>query len=154
MLARCCPRRAPIGRQVSRDSLWLNSGTNQVRLLICLTGFTYHHHHQCTAPYVKLYLMSDRKCIGKFKTNRSKPSLDPLFQQQFTFRHEYRNAVLQVIVWADYGKRDRKSLMGVAQIQLASLDISSLVVSWYLLFNAPSMACSSHTSSKALRHTI
>lgn len=98
--------------------------------------------------------MHNRKCIGKFKTTRSKPTLDPLFQEQFTFRQDYHNSVLQVIVWADYGKRDHKSLMGVAQIQLASLDISSLIVSWYRLFNAPSMACSSHVSSKALRHTI
>jgi len=58
-----------------------------------------------------------------------------------------------VIVWGNYGKKDRKSLMGIVQIHLNDLDISSLVIGWYKLFNAPSTT-SSLVSSKALRHTL
>lgn len=56
-------------------------------------------------------------------------------------------------MWGDYGKKDRKSLMGIVQIHLDDLDISDLVIGWYKLFNVPSMTNSS-TSSKALRHLI
>lgn len=97
--------------------------------------------------------MKDKKCIAKFKTNARQYTLDPLFQEKFIFRYDYENCVLQVIVWGDYGRKDRKCLMGISQIQLGELEISNLVIDWYQLFNAPSMA-SSFVSSKALRQTI
>lgn len=110
-----------------------------------------------TAPYVKIYLMKDKKCVAKFKTNQMRCTLDALYQQRFIFRDDYANCVLQVIVWGDYGKRDRKSLMGLAQIHLNDVDISNLVIGWYKLFNAPSLTSSSSlsmSSSKLLRQTI
>lgn len=110
------------------------------------------------SPYVKVYLMRDKKCLAKFKTNQARETLDPLYQQRFLFRDDYSNCVLQVIVWGDYGKRDKKSLMGAVQIFINDLDMSNLVIGWYKLFNAHSMtsACSSTlvSSSKALRQTL
>lgn len=97
--------------------------------------------------------MKEKKCVAKFKTNTMPHTLDPLYQEKFIFRYDYENCVLQVIVWGDYGRKDRKSLMGVSQIQLGGLEISKLVIDWYQLFNAPSMA-SSFVSSKALRQTM
>lgn len=46
---------------------------------------------------------------------------------------------LQVIVWGDYGRMDHKSFMGVAQILLEELDLSSTVIGWYKLFPPSSL---------------
>lgn len=59
----------------------------------------------------------------------------------------------KLIVWGDYGKKDRKSLMGIVQIKIDDIDITNLVIGWYRMFNAPSMA-HSLVSSKALRHQL
>ena len=48
-------------------------------------------------------------------------------------------ALLQVIVWGDYGRMDRKVFMGVVQILLDELDLSNLVIGWYKLFSTSSM---------------
>ena len=108
------------------------------------------------SPYVKVYLIKNKKCVAKFKTSQVKRTLDPFYQQRFIFRDDYSNSVLQAIVWADYGKKDRKSLMGVVQIHLSDLDISTVLVGWYKLFNVPSMANSMtmSSSSKTLRQTL
>lgn len=47
--------------------------------------------------YVKLYLVKNRKCLGKAKTTLSnKRTLNPLFQQQLTFHEDYHGCILQV----------------------------------------------------------
>lgn len=46
---------------------------------------------------------------------------------------------LQVIVWGDYGRMDHKCFMGVAQILLEELDLSSVVIGWYKLFPPSSL---------------
>lgn len=48
------------------------------------------------APYVKVYLVSGKKCIDKLKTNTARRTLDPLYQQQLVFRQAYQGCVLQV----------------------------------------------------------
>lgn len=45
----------------------------------------------------------------------------------------------QVIVWGDYGRMDHKCFMGVAQILLEELDLSSVVIGWYKLFPPSSL---------------
>lgn len=49
------------------------------------------------------------------------------------------SSLLQVIVWGDYGRMDRKVFMGVVQILLDELDLSNLVIGWYKLFSTSSM---------------
>ncbi|XP_074782281.1 regulating synaptic membrane exocytosis protein 3 isoform X1 [Athene noctua] len=49
----------------------------------------------------------------------------------------------QVIVWGDYGRMDHKCFMGMAQIVLEELDLSSAVAGWYKLFPTSSLADSS-----------
>ncbi|XP_074904811.1 regulating synaptic membrane exocytosis protein 3 [Buteo buteo] len=49
----------------------------------------------------------------------------------------------QVIVWGDYGRMDHKCFMGMAQIILEELDLSSAVAGWYKLFPTSSLADSS-----------
>uniref|UniRef100_A0A4W5K3Y9 C2 domain-containing protein n=1 Tax=Hucho hucho TaxID=62062 RepID=A0A4W5K3Y9_9TELE len=94
---------------------------------------------QLPAPYVKVYLMDNGKCIVKKKTRLAKKTLDPLYQQQLQFEESPEGKVLQIIVWGDYGRMDHKSFMGAAQILLDDLDLSNMVIGWFKLFPPTSL---------------
>jgi len=92
------------------------------------------------APWVKVYLVSGKKCLAKAKTAPARRTLDPLFQQQLVFHERYGGCVLQVTVWGDYGRVEgKKVFMGVAQIMLDDLDLSNIVIGWYKLFGTSSL---------------
>ena len=92
------------------------------------------------APWVKVYLVSGKKCLAKAKTASARRTLDPLFQQQLIFHERYGGCVLQVTVWGDYGRVEgKKVFMGVAQIMLDDLDLSNIVIGWYKLFGTSSL---------------
>uniref|UniRef100_A0A671UDW1 Regulating synaptic membrane exocytosis 1 n=1 Tax=Sparus aurata TaxID=8175 RepID=A0A671UDW1_SPAAU len=91
------------------------------------------------APYVKVYLLNNGAYVAKKKTKIARKTLDPLYQQALLFDESPQGKVLQVIVWGDYGRMDHKSFMGVAQILLEELDLSSTVIGWYKLFPPSSL---------------
>ncbi|XP_048005056.1 regulating synaptic membrane exocytosis protein 1 isoform X10 [Leguminivora glycinivorella] len=92
------------------------------------------------APYVKVYLVSGKRCIAKAKTSTARRTLDPLYQQTLTFRENFKGCVLQVTVWGDYGRIEgKKVFMGVAQIMLDDLNLSNIVIGWYKLFGTVSL---------------
>ncbi|XP_065256655.1 regulating synaptic membrane exocytosis protein 1 isoform X4 [Emys orbicularis] len=91
------------------------------------------------APYVKVYLLENGACVAKKKTRIARKTLDPLYQQTLFFDESPHGKVLQVIVWGDYGRMDHKCFMGVAQILLEELDLSSVVIGWYKLFPPSSL---------------
>ncbi|XP_026124076.1 regulating synaptic membrane exocytosis protein 1-like isoform X2 [Carassius auratus] len=91
------------------------------------------------APYVKIYLLHNGAYVAKKKTKIARKTLDPLYQQTLQFEESPQDKVLQVIVWGDYGRMDHKSFMGVAQILLEELDLSSNVIGWYKLFPPSSL---------------
>lgn len=91
------------------------------------------------APYVKVYLLNNGAYVAKKKTKIARKTLDPLYQQALLFDESPQGKVLQVIVWGDYGRMDHKSFMGVAQILLDELDLSSTVIGWYKLFPPSSL---------------
>uniref|UniRef100_A0A1A8LFX4 Regulating synaptic membrane exocytosis 2b n=2 Tax=Nothobranchius pienaari TaxID=704102 RepID=A0A1A8LFX4_9TELE len=91
------------------------------------------------APYVKVYLMDNGKCVLKRRTRLARKTLDPLYQQQLQFEENPEGKVLQIIVWGDYGRMDHKSFMGAAQILLDDLDLSNMVIGWFKLFLATSL---------------
>ena len=110
------------------------------------------------APWVKVYLVSGKKCLAKAKTSPARRTLDPLFQQQLLFHERYGGCVLQITVWGDYGRsverkiarkiiyfslifrvEGKKVFMGVAQIMLDDLDLSNIVIGWYKLFGTSSL---------------
>ncbi|XP_070533508.1 regulating synaptic membrane exocytosis protein 2-like isoform X5 [Ptychodera flava] len=99
------------------------------------------------APYVKVYLMDGKRCVGKRKTKIARRTLDPLYQQTLTFEEEHKGKVLQITVWGDYGRMDRKVFMGVSQILLDDIDLSSNTLGWYKLFTTSSLADTPHRSS-------
>uniref|UniRef100_UPI0037E85C8F regulating synaptic membrane exocytosis protein 1 isoform X1 n=1 Tax=Semicossyphus pulcher TaxID=241346 RepID=UPI0037E85C8F len=91
------------------------------------------------APYVKVYLLDNGSCKAKKKTKIARKTLEPLYQQHLLFDESPQGKVLQVIVWGDYGRLDHKCFMGVAQILLEDLDLSSTVIGWYKLFPPSSL---------------
>ncbi|PKU33429.1 regulating synaptic membrane exocytosis protein 3 [Limosa lapponica baueri] len=95
------------------------------------------------ATYVKVYLLENGVCLAKKKTKVVKKTCDPSYQQPLLFEESPQGKVLQVIVWGDYGRMDHKCFMGMAQIVLEELDLSSVVSGWYKLFPTSSLADSS-----------
>ncbi|KAM3606507.1 uncharacterized protein V6R79_017621 [Siganus canaliculatus] len=91
------------------------------------------------APYVKVYLLDNGTCKAKKKTKIARKTLEPLYQQHLLFDESPQGKVLQVIVWGDYGRLDHKCFMGVAQILLEGLKLSSTVIGWYKLFPPSSL---------------
>uniref|UniRef100_A0A8C5R3S9 Regulating synaptic membrane exocytosis 1 n=1 Tax=Leptobrachium leishanense TaxID=445787 RepID=A0A8C5R3S9_9ANUR len=91
------------------------------------------------APYVKVYLLENGVCVAKKKTRIARKTLDPLYQQTLAFEESPHGKILQVNVWGDYGRMDHKCFMGVAQILLEDLDLSSVVIGWYKLFPTSSL---------------
>ncbi|OPJ71742.1 regulating synaptic membrane exocytosis protein 3 isoform A [Patagioenas fasciata monilis] len=95
------------------------------------------------ATYVKVYLLENGVCLAKKKTKAVKKTCDPSYQQPLLFEESPQGKVLQVIVWGDYGRMDHKCFMGMAQIVLEELDLSSTIMGWYKLFPTSSLADSS-----------
>uniref|UniRef100_A0A1I8M9I2 C2 domain protein n=1 Tax=Musca domestica TaxID=7370 RepID=A0A1I8M9I2_MUSDO len=93
------------------------------------------------APYVKVYLVSGKKCMDKMKTSTARRTLEPLYQQQLVFQNcNTKGCILQVTVWGDYGRIEKKVFMGVAQIMLDHIDLSNgIVIGWYKLFGTTSL---------------
>ncbi len=87
------------------------------------------------AIYVKLYLLNGVNCIEKKKTKKKQNSLNPSFSETFTFQADYRGGVLKIEIWGVYGKLNRKTFMGIAQINLDDLDLSNDVDGWYSLWD-------------------
>ncbi|VDD92527.1 unnamed protein product [Enterobius vermicularis] len=93
------------------------------------------------APYVKIYLLEGKQCVAKAKTNVAARSKNPEFQQQFVFNHSPRKKMLQITLMGEYSRMERRSFMGIAQIRLDDLDLSSRpLVDWYKLFHSSSLA--------------
>ncbi|CAF2707840.1 unnamed protein product [Rotaria sp. Silwood2] len=93
------------------------------------------------APYVKVYLLDGKTCIEKQRTRTTRRTLDPLIQQTLIFKENFRDKVLQISVWGDYSKLDRKVFMGVCQLGLKEINLNSSqqILSWYKLFSANSL---------------
>ncbi|XP_053106833.1 regulating synaptic membrane exocytosis protein 4 isoform X1 [Hemicordylus capensis] len=91
------------------------------------------------AAYIKAYLLENGVCVAKKKTKVARKSLDPLYNQVLLFPESPQGKVLQVIVWGNYGRMERKHFMGVARVLLEELDLSTLAVGWYKLFPTSSM---------------
>ncbi|XP_072489791.1 regulating synaptic membrane exocytosis protein 4 [Notamacropus eugenii] len=91
------------------------------------------------AAYIKAYLLENGVCIAKKKTKVARKSLDPLYNQVLLFPESPQGKVLQVIVWGNYGRMERKHFMGVARVLLEELDLTTLAVGWYKLFPTSSM---------------
>ena len=63
------------------------------------------------APWVKVYLVSGKKCLAKAKTSQARRTLDPLFQQQLIFSQRYGGCVLQVNCFGGYSLKPYQALI-------------------------------------------
>ncbi|XP_043656140.1 regulating synaptic membrane exocytosis protein 2 isoform X13 [Drosophila teissieri] len=107
------------------------------------------------APYVKVYLVSGKRCVDKMKTSSARRTLDPLYQQQLVFKQSYTGCILQITVWGDYGRIEKKVFMGVAQIMLDDLNLSNIVIGWYKLFGTTSLvSCPTNIGLGSRRSSI
>uniref|UniRef100_A0A8C2YXE6 Regulating synaptic membrane exocytosis 4 n=1 Tax=Cyclopterus lumpus TaxID=8103 RepID=A0A8C2YXE6_CYCLU len=112
------------------------------------------------AAYIKVYLLENGICVAKKKTKSVRKSLDPLYNQVLVFSESPQGKVVQVIVWGNYGRMDRKCFMGVARILLEELDLGAVVIGWYKLFPTSSMVDPTmaplirHSSQMSLESTI
>ncbi|XP_043065005.1 uncharacterized protein LOC108087138 isoform X6 [Drosophila ficusphila] len=107
------------------------------------------------APYVKVYLVSGKRCVDKMKTSSARRTLDPLYQQQLVFKQSYAGCILQITVWGDYGRIEKKVFMGVAQIMLDDLNLSNIVIGWYKLFGTTSLvSCPTNIGLGSRRSSI
>ncbi|CDW54667.1 regulating synaptic membrane exocytosis 2 [Trichuris trichiura] len=86
------------------------------------------------SPYVKVYLCNEKSVVAKAKTGLAARTPEPRFDQLLIFTEPYQNRLLQVTVVGDYGRMERKSLIGVAMIKLGHLDLSKSVEGWYKLY--------------------
>ena len=89
--------------------------------------------------YIKLYLFNGTCCVEKQKTSSKRRTLNPTFQETLKFEANHRGTILQLTIWGDYGKLDRKVFMGVAQIVLDELNLSESVLGWYKLYSVSSI---------------
>ncbi|CAN8026953.1 unnamed protein product [Ixodes persulcatus] len=102
------------------------------------------------APYVKVYLINGRKCIAKAKTVTARRTLDPLYQQVLIFNEDYRGCVLQVTVYGEYGRMDKKAFMGAAQVMLDDLNLTNMTIGWYKLFPLTSLVMAPASQGNSL----
>ena len=89
--------------------------------------------------YVKFYLFQGNVCAEKKKTSAQRRTLNPTYKETLKFEVDYKNKILQVTVWGDYGKIDKKVFMGIAQIVLDDINLTNTVVGWYKLYSVGSI---------------
>ena len=79
--------------------------------------------------------------MEKRKTSAQRRTLNPSYQETLRFESDFRGCVLQVTVWGDFGKLDKKSFMGIAQIVLddVSMSAGAPLVGWYKLYSIASV---------------
>jgi hypothetical protein len=79
-------------------------------------------------------------CAEKKKTSAQRRTLVPQYKETMRFETDFKNKMMQVTVWGDYGKVDKKVFMGIVQIVLDEINIGvAPVVGWYKLYSIGSI---------------
>jgi hypothetical protein len=93
--------------------------------------------------------MEEKRVWAKQKTNVARRSLDPLYQQVLVFddQLDIEHRTLQVSVWGDFGRMEKKLFMGIALINLDELDLSTIIIGWYKLFDSATVLTPATKSS-------
>lgn len=94
-----CDRRGHLEVEVVR-ARWLQgkAGSKTLPGKINLSKFSIFNPLMTflSAPWVKVYLVSGKRCLAKAKTTTARRTLEPLYQQQLVFHEKYQGCVLQV----------------------------------------------------------
>lgn len=89
--------------------------------------------------YIKFYLYNGVSCNEKQKTSIQRRTLNPVYNETIRFESDYKHKILQLTVWGDYGKLDKKVFMGIVQIVLNDCKLNEGVNGWYKLYPASSI---------------
>ncbi|XP_076837231.1 extended synaptotagmin-2-B isoform X2 [Brachyhypopomus gauderio] len=88
-------------------------------------------------PYVRLYLLPDKRRSGRRKTSTIKKTLNPVYDQTFEFsvpQVEWYKRTLDVAVKNGGGILSKhKGLLGKVLLDLSSIDMSKSITQWYEL---------------------
>lgn len=81
-------------------------------------------------PYVKVYLMPDKK--KKYETKVHRKTLNPVFNETFTFKVPYSEVSSKTLVFAiyDFDRFSRHDIIGEVKVKLSQVDLGSVVEEW------------------------
>jgi synaptotagmin-1 len=81
-------------------------------------------------PYVKVYLMPDKK--PKFETKVHRKTLNPIFNETFTFKVPYAEMGAKTLVFAvyDFDRFSKHDQIGQVFVPLNSVDLGRIVEEW------------------------
>lgn len=82
-------------------------------------------------PYVKVYLMPDKK--KKFETKVHRKTLNPVFNESFTFKNvPYADITGKTLVFAiyDFDRFSKHDQIGQVQVAMNSIDLGSVIEEW------------------------
>eukprot|EP00063_Salmo_salar_P005573 XP_013980408.1 PREDICTED: synaptotagmin-1-like [Salmo salar] len=81
-------------------------------------------------PYVKLYLLPDKK--RKFETKVHRKTLNPTFNETFTFKVPYNELGGRTLVMTvyDFDRFSKHDAIGALRVPMSSLDFSQMTQEW------------------------
>lgn len=81
-------------------------------------------------PYVKVYLMPDKK--KKFETKVHRKTLNPVFNETFVFKVPYAEIGSKTLVFAvyDFDRFSKHDQIGLIKIPLNSIDLGRTIEEW------------------------
>ncbi|KAM3870574.1 synaptotagmin-1-like [Diretmus argenteus] len=81
-------------------------------------------------PYVKLYLLPDKK--KKFETKVHRKTLDPTFNENFTFKVPYTElgGKTLVLTMYDFDRFSKHDAIGAVRVPMSSVDFSQSLQEW------------------------
>ncbi|KAI3390151.1 hypothetical protein SNEBB_001824 [Seison nebaliae] len=104
----------------------------------------------------KLYLFDGKNCTEKLKATANERTTEPSFRYGHDFVDtDWRYRVLHIAITGDYGKLDRNSFMGVAQVLMNDLavdlnsNVKKTLLSWFPLFTQSSLVAVPNFSTTA-----
>lgn len=84
-------------------------------------------------PYVKVYLMPDKK--KKYETKVHRKTLNPVFHETFNFKVPYAEVTTKTLVFAvyDFDRFSKHDQIGEVRIPLNTIDLAQTIEEWRLL---------------------
>ncbi|XP_076445326.1 synaptotagmin-1 isoform X1 [Babylonia areolata] len=81
-------------------------------------------------PYVKVYLAPDKK--KKYETKVHRKTLNPVFNETFTFKAPYAEIGSKTLTFAiyDFDRFSKHDQIGLVEIRLSSVDLGRVIEEW------------------------
>ncbi|XP_077999814.1 synaptotagmin-1-like isoform X1 [Glandiceps talaboti] len=81
-------------------------------------------------PYVKVYLLPDKK--KKYETKVHRKTLNPVFNESFTFKVPYSDVGGKILTFAiyDFDRFSRHDIIGEVKVPLSSIDLGRVIEEW------------------------